>query len=140
MRGAMLFVGYQLRQNYTNLQLHTAAVQVSAYYQVIDQIKVVWMQPDFPDLLVRSRAGDETLTDSDRLRLAGLLSADFFGHEITLHLVEKKLIDSEFWQNMFENNRTHLTEPTLIALLKGRPARYQRSCCKRLAQARKRVR
>ncbi len=79
------------------------------------------MQPDFPDLLVRSRAGDETLTDSDRLRLAVLFSADLFGHEITLHLADKKLIDSELWQNMFENNQTHLTEPTLIALLKGRP-------------------
>jgi len=104
----LVFVGYELRQNTASLRLSTEAVRIGAYHQAIDQIKHAWMQPDFPDLLLRARAEDRTFTERERLRLDILVSADLFGHEIALHLAEQELIDAALWANMLANNRDYL--------------------------------
>ncbi len=118
---SLLFVGYQVRQNSINLKLNTQAVQVSAYHQAIEQIKDAWFQPDLPDLLTRARAGNDALSEVERFRLSVLLSANLFGHEITMHLAEQGLIDLALWENMLENNRAFLREEASLMLLRGRP-------------------
>jgi len=118
---SLLFVGYQIRQNSENLRLNTRAFQVSAYHQAIEQIKDAWFQPDLSDLLTRARAGEDTLSDAEHLRLSVLLSANLFGHEITMHLAEQGVIDRELWTNMLENNRTFLREEASLMLLHNRP-------------------
>ena len=117
---SLLFVGYQVRQNSINLKLNTQAVQVSAYHQAIEQIKDAWFQPDLPDLLTRARAGNDALSEVERLRLSVLLSAVLFGHEITMHLAAQGLIDPALWENMLENNREFLREEASLMLLRGR--------------------
>lgn len=118
---SLLFVAYELRQNTASLHLNTEAVQIGAYHQAIGQIKDAWMQPDFASLLLRARAGGDTLTESERLRLDILLSADLFGHEIALHLAERGLIDAGLWANMLENNRAYLTANAHMTVLAERP-------------------
>lgn len=118
---SLVFVGLQVRQNTRSLELNTAAVQIGAYHQAIDQIKDAWMQPDYVELLERARDGGATLDAAECRRLSVLLSADLFGHEIALHLAESGLIDRALWDNMLDNNRGHLASGPHRALLATRP-------------------
>ena len=123
---SLIFVGLEVRQNGVNLHLNTQAMQVSAYHQAIEQVKDAGMQPDLPALIVRARAGDDSFSDTARLRMNILLSAKLFGHEIGMPLAAKKIIDLILWVNGLENNRQFLGEDANISLLKTRPGRLSR--------------
>jgi len=124
--GSLVYLAVQVRQNNDEISLNTQTAKVSAYHQAIEQIAASWMEPDFSALSTKHDNDPRSLTDQELFRLEVLWSATLFGHEITLDLYKKGLIDPDLWENMLENNRALLTHPFPLRLLSHRPGPLSR--------------
>jgi hypothetical protein len=133
--GSLIYVAIQVQQNNIQIRLNTDTAKVSAYHQAIEQITSSWMEPDFAILTDKLDNSPESLTSAERLRLEILWSATLFGHEITLELYKKGLIDPALWENMLENNRPILTQSLPLELLQRRPGHLARLLLRELTVA-----
>ena len=89
---------------------HSAeATRIAAFHQAQEQLWAVGIavsnDPEMARILAKTFAGElDSLEFSDRLRLECVLGGFYFGTESMLALHERGQIDSELWQNLFENN------------------------------------
>ncbi|MGR8949564.1 MAG: hypothetical protein ACU84Q_16085 [Gammaproteobacteria bacterium] len=124
--GSLVYLAIQVNLNSAEISLNTETAKVAAYHEAIDQIKASWMEPEFADLSVRYSQDPSKLTEAELFRLEVLWSATLFGHEVTLDLYRKGLIDPDLWENMLENNRAMLSQGLPLELLSRRPGPLSR--------------
>jgi len=94
---SLVFLALQIRQSKRALRLNTAALQISAYHQVIQQAVDAALQPNWAKLIVRARTEQASLSDDERVRLGLLVWLVLFPHEIALDLARRDAISQELW-------------------------------------------
>ena len=130
---SLVYLGIQVHQNSIEINLNTETAKASAYHEAIEQVKASWMEPDFAELSTKHSKDPSSLTETEQFRLEVLWSATLFGHEITLELYNKGLIDPALWENMLENNRGMLSQELPLRLLSHRPGPLARRLHQELA-------
>ena len=117
---SVIFLAIQVRLNNQEIRHNTDTAKVAAYHQVIDQIVVCWMEPEFARLSNRYESDSTSLSPEEDERLRTLWIGALFGHEIALELANQGLIDPRLWENMLANNAPLLTGSMPMALLSER--------------------
>ena len=111
---------------------HSAeATRIAAYHQAQEQLWAIGIaisnDAEMAKILATTFAGDlDSLELPDRMRLEFALGTFYFGMESMLALHEKGYIDSELWQNVFENNFRLLGSPLGREYLAIRPGPISR--------------
>ncbi len=120
----LAYLARQIRQS-------TQATRIAAYHQAQEQCWSVGADistdPGMADILARTLDGGiESLAPAERVRFEMAMSSLYFGFESLTALHEKGLIDSELWQNWFENNVQVLGLPLFREYLASRPGSISR--------------
>lgn len=109
-----------------------AANHVTAYHQAQQQLwsaaETVASDPILSELVANTIGGGiDTLSPPDRIRVEFLMGSFLFGMEIMMGLYRKGYIDSELWQNVFENNFRLVGSPLCREILVNRPGPLSQS-------------
>ena len=105
----LVYLARQIRQS-------TQATHIAAYHQAQEQLwsagVAIATDPGLAEILVRAADGGiDGLAPPERIRLEMAMSSLHFGFESLTALHEKGLIDTELWQNWFDNVVPMLASP-----------------------------
>jgi hypothetical protein len=123
---SLVYLAVQIRQNTTQIRQNIEATQTAAFHQAQEQtwqLGIATAQdPELARIVATlAERGRAELSPDEQVRLEGALSPFYFGIESLLKLHEKGLIDSENWQNVFENNLHWFSNPHILGYIRSRP-------------------
>jgi hypothetical protein len=128
----LVYLALQIRHS-------TQATRIAAYHQAQEQLwsvgAAVSTDPELANILARTFSGGiDDLSMPDRLRLEFALGSLYFGFEIMLSLKERGHIESELWENVFENNLRLLGSPLGLEYLATRRGTISRRLEARISE------
>ena len=98
----------------------TEVSKVASYHAAVHQIVEAAKDPEFALLLEKIKGG-ETLSTEEETRSQILAAIFIYGHEILLHLFEKRQVNEALWENVMANNLPFLQSRMINAVLQNRP-------------------